>query len=283
MLRVAALLSASLFALVGCAEEKVDLTDSDGDGLTDAEEADLGTDPDAGDSDGDGLSDLDEMNFGTDPNLIDTDGDSYLDLHEIVEGTDPLDEEDRIYTGYWPYSYTKESIYDPGHDPGGLANGVNMWRFSGVDQFGEEVDLYDYAYQGKPVMVDLSGAWCYYCNELAKLIDRQDSFFDSYAAYYPWIESLPDWVEDGDVLWVTILDANSYYAPADEETVADWYDDYPTEEIAVLADENALLNSYIDVYGYPSVWLLNEDMSVEYYDRADYTAAIGVLEDMLSR
>ena len=48
--------------------------DSDGDGLTDGEEANLfGTDPTKADSDGDQLTDGEEVVFGTDPNDVDTD------------------------------------------------------------------------------------------------------------------------------------------------------------------------------------------------------------------
>lgn len=58
--------------------------DSDGDGLTDAEEDLLGTDPNNADSDGDGLGDGDEVNtYGTNPLLSDTDGDGLSDGMEI--------------------------------------------------------------------------------------------------------------------------------------------------------------------------------------------------------
>ncbi|MCK6503962.1 hypothetical protein L6R53_11275, partial [Myxococcota bacterium] len=67
--------------------------DSDGDGLTDPTEYDIGTDPTRADTDGDGLSDYDEhVDLGTDPTQADTDGDGLDDGEELVsQGTDPLD------------------------------------------------------------------------------------------------------------------------------------------------------------------------------------------------
>ena len=92
--------------------------DADGDGVTDAEEAELGTDPanpdtdgdglsdgeetgpDApfpndADSDDDGLSDGDEMNtHGTNWHNPDTDFDGVSDADEVANGTDPTDPAD---------------------------------------------------------------------------------------------------------------------------------------------------------------------------------------------
>lgn len=106
--------SLALDSLTECASE----IDSDGDGLTDAEETGLGTDPfvadtdsggvndgpevaqgtdplnasdDALDSDADGLTDVRELDLGTDPSAPDTDGDRLLDGEEVDNyGTDPL-------------------------------------------------------------------------------------------------------------------------------------------------------------------------------------------------
>jgi VCBS repeat-containing protein len=64
--------------------------DSDFDGLTDAQEIALGTDPNNPDTDADGLTDGDEVNiYGTDPTLLDTDADGVDDGVELGF-TDPV-------------------------------------------------------------------------------------------------------------------------------------------------------------------------------------------------
>ena len=65
--------------------------DSDGDGLSNAQEIELGTDPQNTDTDGDNLSDYDELYVhGTDPLIADTDGDTLSDSDEIALGLNPL-------------------------------------------------------------------------------------------------------------------------------------------------------------------------------------------------
>lgn len=65
--------------------------DIDGDGLSNAQEAILGTNPQNPDTDGDGLTDGAEVNtYGTNPLLADTDGDGLTDGAEILTyGTNP--------------------------------------------------------------------------------------------------------------------------------------------------------------------------------------------------
>jgi hypothetical protein len=65
--------------------------DSDGDGLSDSTEAELGLDPNNADSDGDGLTDGEEvLTHKTNPLVADTDGDGINDGTEVTAGSSPV-------------------------------------------------------------------------------------------------------------------------------------------------------------------------------------------------
>ena len=113
------------------------LIDSDSDGLSDEEEAVLGTDPNDADTDDDGLNDGEEaigesdplqadadedgLNDGeevtanTDPNNADTDGDGVQDGTELGQNTDPLDANSypiKVEDGDWLLSNTNVLLDD---------------------------------------------------------------------------------------------------------------------------------------------------------------------------
>ncbi len=71
--------------------------DEDGDGLTNLEEQELGTDPYAWDTDGDQLSDGVEKRYGTNPTLADSDADGVDDFRELFgDFTDPNNAASRL-------------------------------------------------------------------------------------------------------------------------------------------------------------------------------------------
>ncbi|MGI9608775.1 MAG: hypothetical protein ACR2NL_00630, partial [Acidimicrobiia bacterium] len=116
--------------------------DTDGDGLTDGEEADLGTNPALADTDGDGLDDGDEVNtHGTDPLLADMDGDGIDDGDEIGAARDPSEPPAQVAlfnpaTGEWNLrsangSTTSFYYGNPGDTPL-----MGDWDCDGIDTVG---------------------------------------------------------------------------------------------------------------------------------------------------
>ena len=157
-------------SLIGCAPvEEVD-DDLDGDGLTAAEEAALGTDPDLADSDGDGLEDGDEVALGTDPLDPDTDDDGFTDGDEYEAGTNPDYAYSHPYTGDYnvgncdtepvPTGTSGRPSYSDGdmdyvwdaYDEGDVVDNFTM-----QDQHGEMVDLYSFC--GQTVQLEIGAMW----------------------------------------------------------------------------------------------------------------------------
>ncbi|MFB6119066.1 hypothetical protein [Halosegnis sp.] len=71
------------------AYEPLTTVDSDGDGVSDAQEAAFGSDPLVADTDDDGLADGRELDLGTSPTAVDTDRDGLSDAEEVDGPTDP--------------------------------------------------------------------------------------------------------------------------------------------------------------------------------------------------
>ena len=128
--------------------------------------------PPESDQDGDGLTDAQELEIGTDPRSKDSDGDGYWDGDEVTGGSDPVDRNSRIYEGNWPYNPRKSQMTDPGWE-GTPAVGTALPRFRALDQYGEEVDLYDFALQGRRIALEVGTRHCSPCKGLAEFYSRR--------------------------------------------------------------------------------------------------------------
>ena len=245
------LLLSSFFLLTAC-------FDSDKDGLTDAEEAEMGTDPEKSDSDGDGLDDLFEHENGLNPTSIDSDGDGCADGKEQDAGSDATDASDTSYKGNWPCNPDIEEMTDPGWS--GTADvGSIVPRYVATDQNDEMVDLYDFAGENF-ILLDLSGDWCFWCHMLAQWLDGQHDGSDYQNYFAPsfsgqeWYTRIPELVEEGKLTWVTVMDSG---------TAQEWYDLYPNPKVPIFNDASSLqMSNWLSPQGYPFVILISPDMEV---------------------
>ncbi len=272
-----AALAALLWTATGCAP-----VDTDGDGLTDDLEEEFGTNINKTDTDGDGLSDMEEYELGTDGTDWDSDGDGYGDYDEVAEGHDPLDADDGIYAGGWPYNPYKDEVEDPGWDSE-AGEGATAPEFIAVDQYGEMVNLYDFANQGVPVVLDLGTKWCTPCKGLAHYLATGDS---SEIADYPWWDEanadLHERVANGELYWITVLFSTSESSgPATGDDATEWHESYENPVIPVLADTDLLMHDYLDIQSFPALSMLDADMRFVVFSNQGPYEVMGLLEEGL--
>ncbi len=244
-------LFSTLAMLPGC----VFSGDNDEDGLSNAKERRIGSDPENPDSDEDGMLDGEEDEFGSDPTLRDTDGDGYSDFSEFQEGSDPKDDSSVVFESGWPHNPFKDDLVDPGMSVSARV-GDMVGNLMTEDQFGNETELYNWGGQGKYILVDVSAEWCGPCREMASWLSGDDGTF--YARY----DGLRDAVDNGDILWVTVLSEDNYGRPAALRSLQNWDGRYPNENIAVIRDDNFQFLRQVGLRAYPSVYLLDENMEV---------------------
>jgi len=225
--------------------------DSDGDGLLDSEEEELGTDPDSADTDGDGIDDPDELEAGTDPVSADTDGDGFDDGLEADQGTDPLD-------GFsWPFGEAQfcdfsDEAAEAGVESTSVAMGEVFPNFTTYDQFGNEVELYDF--YGYVILLDFSAGWCGPCRSAA---ETSEEMWEAYR-------------EDGFMIIHAIIDDNRGSGDIDQDFLEGWAEDYSIEFPVVDGDADSgvydvrysLYNEGIDEGYIPFMIMLDQDMQL---------------------
>ncbi len=123
------------------------------------------------DRDGDGLTDAEEADLGTDPDLADTDGDGWEDGEEVAGNTDPTAASDHPYTGGWPIGPCRDALQATGNGIGQVAQ-----DFALTDQYGDTVRLHDFCDQ--EVLLVSSALWCGACQVEAPQIQ---ALYDQYA------------------------------------------------------------------------------------------------------
>ena len=267
------LITLVLSGVVACTPEgtEEEVRDGDGDGLSDMQEADLGTDPSKPDTDGDGLSDLEEVNLETDPLVMDTDEDGYTDFEENHAGSDPIDSASVIYKGGWPYNPSKDEIEDPGWDSE-PANGTTLPEYIAMDQHEEMVNLYDFVGRGKKIIVDFSTPWCTPCRAFASYLsdgdedhflwdtpyDDQEGFYQPYPWWKENYSDLYRMVQEGEIYWITVICSTTN--PIDISYIQAWEESYPHALIPVLFDEDLQLKDFLGVGSYPTLNLFDENL-----------------------
>ncbi len=108
--------------------------------------------------------------------------------------------------------------------------------FTGSNQDAEEIGLCDFV--GRPIVIDVSTAWCTPCQQLAAWLAGESEFIPTLESGVDpdSIRAIRDMVDDGTLVWLTALHENADHGEPTVETVQIWDEAFPHEKIHVLAD-----------------------------------------------
>ena len=211
--------------------------------------------------------------------------------------------ESSTYMGGWPVNPESDTMQDPGYNlpcPGGTGcecttntdcdnqncsshpkgnycipkKGDLMPRFNAIDQFGENVDLYDFANQGKMILLELSAAWCSPCNDLASWITTNDQKIRENPWWNDRYLPIRDMIKNEEIFLVNFLfEGTERKTTATPSDVVTWYSNYPAPNVPVMADVNRYLHSWVKPTGLPCIFLIDENMRLINYTNRGLTDA----------
>ena len=141
-------------------------------------------------------------------------------------------------------------------------NGDIFPEFIGLDQFNQKVNLYDFAHQGKYIMIELATTWCSACKSLADWLSNNNMNIKEKRWWKDEYSEIKELVNNNNLYYITILYENNYQDYPDYKTSKEWFDMYSDIKIPILADEKKSLHRWVKPTGIPTTILLNDKMEI---------------------
>tara|TARA_B100001094_G_scaffold329161_1_gene391280 strand:- start:129 stop:734 length:606 start_codon:yes stop_codon:yes gene_type:complete len=141
-------------------------------------------------------------------------------------------------------------------------NGDTFPNFKAIDQYGDEVSLYDFKNRNKYILIEMGASWCSPCHSLANWLSFNDQEISNKPFWKNEYQIIYDLVQEDKIYFITILYEDVDRNNANYETLYDWFSMYPDEKIPILADSDKFLHKWIKPTGLPAVLLIDENMKI---------------------
>ena len=276
---------ACALSLAACTGGGGSVGSGDADGATDGAVLDAPQDTEASDSGTDTTAspdvaepdvaepDAPVLDVPTSDGPVDGAGDTAGSSDVTLETTETPDALPDVTTDGWPINPDKDQIPDPGWESVPQTGSV-MPNFTAIDQYGNEIQLYDLAMEGKPIILDVGTWFCEPCKSLAWYLSTGSTgecpYADTILGELGWwnedYEITKALVDEGVIRWVTVL--YSLGTPVTPQDAAAWHEAFPHDEIVVMADSTLQLQEYLNVGAMPHIDVLDENMVFLVYDVA---------------
>ena len=234
---------------------------------------------------------------------------TYTDSQEEYFDKDSENSSNIIYKGGWPYNPNKDQMIDVGfkdcnsipygngcectEDSQCLQEseceilftsqnclpkaGAQLPNFIGIDQFGDSVNLYDFANQDKLILIEVSTMWAKPGNAMAEWLAGNPETIETMRWWQDNFNQVKDLIDAGDIYYIRVLHQGSIKNDIiTDNDILYWQDAYSHTNIINLADPQANLKTWVRPTGYPCFMLFNPDMSL-------HTPAEGVNGDAQRR
>ena len=162
--------------------------------------------------------------------------------------------------------------------PGSIVPG-----FNGVDQYGNEFNLYDIAQKGKPVLIELCSSSGQACQDFSAWKSHQNDDAEKKKWWKEKFTRVRKLLDNNEIYWITIIHTDENKNPATSLTVSDWHKRYPHENIIVVADPKSKMKKWVRPTGLPCLILVDEDMVLKAHALRGIEIAIDELYIMLEK
>ena len=218
--------------------------------------------------------------------------------------------EQNHYIGGWPFNNNKDQINNPGFGSCPEANGCecdsndscpknstctqlfrgkycvplegsSVPRFKGIDQFGQEVDLYDLAMQGKPILLEICSSTAQACQDFSAWKSHKNNTVTTQKWWRNKFSRIRDLIDNQEILWVNIIHLDENKNPASAKTANLWHKNYQNDNIIILSDPEAKMKKWVRPTGLPCMVLIDENMVLRAHALRGIEDAIDAVYHML--